>query len=697
MIPIRNAFPGYRVFIFGYEVTEDVIDISIQNHDGRAPNTCTVQLVSPNNRYFMTATDIAKMKGDIIQDDDEDKEISILDDSPVKKIIVDKKRSFPNAIIDMPPAIPDFNAAPHVAVRYPFQASKPIFHPMDPIRVFERDPFNPNRWYHMFAGFLSDFVDTDGYNRDQILTITAEDPSKLLRYARITTNPGVFDIKQRAIYDSVVADIAKFTPHVSMFHNMNLPQILHAMLFGLDTFASKSAKDYGLLDVDLHDKLGTKYSFYEPIMSAKSSPDTKVGRRRWGCGHANLRHSMVFMYGADKADLDKSKMPAGLELYDGQIRLDQYQTFIAHDVKTSDLNTMMAEAVTGYTRDAKVNPNNIQDIIKEIGEHPEIYPVDGGRLIMLLPSGLGPNNNDLIIKEIIKGDINLNTEWTTRAELLYDVMERIEFSFYCSPRGDYIVEFPLIDFDPDDFGFFEDDFTIRTNDTISAESTFTDSKVMTQAISVQQIVKNWDNMSNALSYQIHQHTVNLWHLMPLFGVRQTPVVPKGYISTPDGAKLYGYIQLNKINADAYSSTMNILPRITAWLNRPFRLVAKTHVGTTKSVNHKITWGAQGDVSTTIGLYAMRGWDGETEIIDDGAGGTTKVRVYTPIGGHASRPFNYKTLFGLRSGNKQNKQGKKGRKDASADEKKARGQQNSKNTKQPVKSTLTKPVSPKVKG
>lgn len=57
----RAAFPGYRVFIFGHEVTDDVIDVRVSHSGGsaeRSAGTCSFSIVNPNNKYTLTYADM---------------------------------------------------------------------------------------------------------------------------------------------------------------------------------------------------------------------------------------------------------------------------------------------------------------------------------------------------------------------------------------------------------------------------------------------------------------------------------------------------------------------------------------------------------------------------------------------------------------------------------------------------------------
>jgi len=57
----KYGFPGYRVFIFGHEVTEDVIEVRVNNSGGsvdRSPGSCSITLSNKDNRYTLNHYDM---------------------------------------------------------------------------------------------------------------------------------------------------------------------------------------------------------------------------------------------------------------------------------------------------------------------------------------------------------------------------------------------------------------------------------------------------------------------------------------------------------------------------------------------------------------------------------------------------------------------------------------------------------------
>jgi hypothetical protein len=656
---IRQAFPAYRVFIFGKEVTGDVTSVMNNWHDGPNPSTCTITLLSPEDKYIVTHDDIVKIvtkrgyNGDIGNVENNtmpvaensistDVKASVTDVKDMKwheqngvlttKIAADRI-SMPtdasNQISNVEPQ------SEELIERFPFQCGKPIFHPMDPVRVAFRDPFDPSTWCWIFCGFVSDFTENVGVNQEKTLTVVAESPAKLLRYARFTANSGIVDASKLYVRNAIVADIQTKTAYANLFTDMSIQQVFFAMLFGIEALGKDIIQRAGI-------NLDLSHTTVEQVaISAHGTSSVKklVG----GVGHPNMADSRIFIFGPkDESTTSETSdaFPPGIK--SESISLQEYQNRISHKVSTTDIKSMRnveATNVSGSSTPHTGDGMSIEDVITTIGTRPDLYPVDGGRMFIMLPSNIGHNQRGVITRDFNGGSFALNTEWTTRSEVLYEIIQRAEFVFYVSPRGDWIVEFPMYDFLPSSFGEYEADYTIELRDTATIDATFSDAKVYTQAVTTVHPLAGYD-FSGQVGREIGQQgVVTLWPLIPFYGVRNAPVTSRGYISTMKASVLYSHIVLNRLNADAYTQTVSINPRVQAWLNRPMKVQLRDHIGTVKNISHSIVWGASGYCETSLTMNAMRGWDGTTEKDGD------KInKVYYSIGGEGARPLNYRLLL-----------------------------------------------------
>lgn len=559
-------------------------------------------------------------------------------------------------------AINQFEQLTGQALRYPFQVGDSIFHTNDQIRIFWRDPVNPEAWYHMFAGFVTDYVDSVDADNQRIVRIRAEDPTRILRYARLTSNPGIINFDD--IQTATDASTRTFT--VDAFANLSLVEFLNTVIFGTESArtedeAGSTPGRIRQAELPSNTRIGVNGSSTGPLVQD-------------AVGAFNRERSFVAVFGPD--DTANTSLEIGvLQENFAAMRvqsLGEYQALLDHRVMLSDLSNLglntpdAQQEIVALAQRLPVRRGQVpaEELVKVIGENPHLFPVDYGRLIFLAPGSLGPGTNlDLLLKELIT--INVQTSWRTRLSLIYDVVERLDFQFYASPRGDILCEMPLYDFQPDDFGddvidLGETDFgnvryaftgadrergpyaphlRVARRDTQSWERAFIDNNVRTQMLGTRNLAEGRPSIGTGLDVgQIE--VVNLYGLFPQFGVRAETLDPLGIISNDVAARLYANVRLNQINAEARTANVEILPRVQlVFPNRPLEFEERKFVATLRSVNHDLSWGLSGDMTTSMDLKSIRGWSGQVT-------GSDNRPVYEPIGGFASMGFNYALRFGF---------------------------------------------------
>jgi hypothetical protein len=708
---VRYAYPKFKVFIFGVDITQDVLSVNTTNHDGAAPNTCQITLANELDKYILTTEDVVALNKLKFTNDQLDipwlrNETFTPADPTTERggllsigstafqqalntgfagtkysVLLKKNQVVQNvdrsSLVDIfgrqiqGTRFADYYGS--VIKKYPLTDGSPIFHPMDPVRVFMRDPFDPGRWYYHFTGFVSDMVDNVDQNNTKTLTIVAEDPTKLFRYTRIFINPGIIDAN--VVIEKQDMRAQSFYSH--FMKGFNLPEVFFTLIFGPDRVKAEKILE--------HQHSG----------SGNSNLTTSVR----GIGHFAFDTSGVFTFGPppdqplNQSAQQQREAPA-TKLLDvkPEINLPSlkvWQSIVDHEVQPSDLYTMAAQETREANPGTLVEAANatydalgIEGVVDEIGKHPEVYLVDGGRLLMLIPNSLGADNNKVIINDIIQA-YPLNSEWSSAGSVMYEVIDRIQFIMYCSPRGDIVIEPPLYDFDPDDFGMdsipstdlvntlstvgtantpdaagslvsvlgnaesqipgtprgpYGPNYVLTRGNTYRWEAAFIDEKVYNVATAPHSIFQNYESLPNT-SIIGDLAVVKIPHLIPLYGVRQIPLTPRGYIASTDGALLFCHIALNKLNADAHTFKVDLTPNIQMGVNRPIYIQGRNCISTIKQVTQSLTWGEEGDMETSIDVYATRTWDGHV------ARENLNQPVYSPIGSFASRPLDYNILFG----------------------------------------------------
>jgi hypothetical protein len=567
------------------------------------------------------------------------------------------------------------------AFRYPFVAGAPIFHSNDPVRIFLRDPFNQRVWYHMFAGFVSDWTKSTSVDNSKTLVIRCEDVLRMLRYARMAMNPGLFDI--RALEQD--EDLVFRTFFREGLTELTLPEIIYTLLFGPARVGTADR-----LNVSGADLIRLREESLRPYERSGVNGDETIKVPRYGVGAFNFDRSATFVLGQNESATDIANVLTPPDLrrrevsINGSDALAVYQSFVDHRVRTSDLETMALDghaiSRAGLRLDQKTGDVFSEEIVTKIGENPHIYPVDGGRLIMLLPANLGPNTNRAILEKSFVDSVATQTTWSNRLEIIYNVLERIEFRMFATPRGDVCVEMPLYDFQPSDFGEVAVDsqrarrsytpnthvqgleyaardsigplaphYRIMGQDLMDADLTFSDEHVRTQFRCSWQNLQGYPEGQTADVIGQLPEVVTLRGLVPQFGVRAEQATPTIYVANPEAAQIYCQLKLRQWNADAISAQIDMLPQLRLGPNRPIEVDDGPYVASVRSISHTLDWDG-GDMHSSVGLNYVRVWDG---LIDEDApkrrddivsrtGG--RVPVYSSIGGAASTPLNYALLF-----------------------------------------------------
>jgi hypothetical protein len=270
----RAAFPAYRVFIYGKEVTQDVIEVRVNNSGGsleRTPGGCSFTLVNPSDRYIISHSDmkvIANARAvysDILYSEPTDEEIEFLSTAnkttfygglaeetqslpvkgstdsattvnSIKQEVLSSKMNGNTVVKDQKSSsVMKYNQ--QVIFDYPMQEGDCIFHSNDPVRIVFRDPFDPRIWYWMFSGFVDSFTENKGVNKESTVTITCTDVSKSLRYSIVNIDPGLLDPDVSDVLKNIQnATTTGINLYQELFVGLNIYEILEVLFFGTDSW-----------------------------------------------------------------------------------------------------------------------------------------------------------------------------------------------------------------------------------------------------------------------------------------------------------------------------------------------------------------------------------------------------------------------------------------------------------------------------
>jgi len=263
----RSAFPCYRVFIYGKEVTADVLEVRINQSGGsleRMPGSCSFTLVNPWDKYVITHDDmraIGKARGYITEEasmpTQEELDAVSATDSPgysspaysaevmwssvyvpvsLKRDVLESKMGWKVEVSkNQDSAVVKYDR--EVIFDYPMQEGDCIFHPNDPVRIVFRDPYDPRIWYWMFSGFMDSFTENKGANKDSLVTITCTDVSKMLRYANINIDTGILDPEVATeVQKAANSSVTGLNLFQEFFANLNIFEILEILFFGSESW-----------------------------------------------------------------------------------------------------------------------------------------------------------------------------------------------------------------------------------------------------------------------------------------------------------------------------------------------------------------------------------------------------------------------------------------------------------------------------
>lgn len=681
---VRLSFPAFRVFVFGVEVTDDISSCSTNWTDNRAPSTAEFTLANENDRYVTTAEDIAAMYGDIPLDEVELSErqrqvLSGFNDgvdavnslASIRDYVAEAARTrvgvrlrndnlkyavlsakfaertdiavqqiddlLLRATLGTPgsaqsASLSTLTALSGQALRYPFQVGQCIFHSNDPVRIFMRDPLRSTDWYYGMSGYVSDWSESVDASGKRIVRVVVEDVLRVFRHSLLATNWALHDVG--ALTDTDRITLLR-TWYTNNFAGLSLPETVFSMVFGSTVTGTNPNLR---ATTDQLDESG--------VQGVRPLDDFRIGaygKKPFkfdadGVGSFNFAHSRIFTYGPEASAVAQSRV-AGKD-FESIASLEAYQAEVDHKVTLDDILTLsppdlrsdVEPFILGLPSDPQVA---IPEAVGYIGRHPELFPVDFGRIFMLLPGGLGPaTSRDILTKDIVQS-IATRTQFVKRLAILYNLCERIEFSLYATPKGDVCMEMPLYDFMPDDFGRFAARYTFGLEDTTGWESTFSDEHIRTQFGVTFNLTSQYTLGASTDLWQ-PPGVVRLDALVPQFGIRPEYVDPPSFLTSEAAAAYYGHIKLNQMNANAWTARVGTVMRMGVGPNRPLWFEARNFIATTRAIQSAITWGVSGGVSQSLSTNYRRGWSGLRM-----ANGRI---LYEPIGGFASRPLNYALLF-----------------------------------------------------
>lgn len=482
--------------------------------------------------------------------------------------------------------------------RYPFSPGSLVFHKYDQVRVFARNPLSRvDEWMVVFSGFL----DVKPYTRDRVngmstIRITAQDIRFPMQKMRTQTNPSAAVGNQNTLtFVGKGKSIPGDQPNAGYFNDLIAPNQQLNHVLGGQTFRD---------------------SLYFLILGGK--PTRKFG----GVGVTDIS--------PDNGGIAKNlsavgRMVLGFEAY-------------YHPEKNRKDNTLETwnNVIHFGNREGKFM--TYADVLRIGSETHEWGNNDlwARKVNFLWPAEGAPNTN--LVEFGVATNVTDKVAWSSRLELILDMCQNIDYKMYVSPWGDMVFEFPMWDFNPDNFGpsYAE---CYRFNLHVISEDINDEGG---EAVTAVQVNSNYLNTnirgdasdaSQTAGQQTFGELIRTAYsntLASRIGVQVKTIFKPG-ITSPSALSKFALLELNKAIADYNKFDFKTQYRPFISVNRPIHNVPAYRMGSVTSFT--TTWRLRDTVDLDINLNCVR----KAEM----NGG--KVTFKTVTGGESS-PLSYNKMY-----------------------------------------------------
>jgi murein DD-endopeptidase MepM/ murein hydrolase activator NlpD len=486
--------------------------------------------------------------------------------------------------------------------RFDLAPNRACINRMDPIRVFTLYPFrvpgqvvdatkkNYELWMPEFAGFVKNVsIEDDDIRGRSTVTIEATDiTDSVLHRMRIGTD---ISLNTENALDSVgFANNSTATAGDLGSPGENITQPINPAVAELQNQAlSESDRFYNPDQTQFYDdviasgygqpfpKLPMEQAVANLLVFKQTRLQTNQGNR----GVRNVELGGTFNYDQDQ---------------DRQARqnfLQNWHKFCLFGPKGRPWTRAEVETVGKGTKlDGTYNPNNV-------------------RLWFLLPKEGSGSKNTADLGHFSNNSVNA-VNWTTRLEVLKNLVASIDYRMFISPTGDFICEFPMADFRPEDFGEFKDTFRINKG---LIQSNFGDEQdepiaglILTHGFGDGATIQTDPAAVAAATYT--KVFVFSPYIAGRYGVTTEVVqVPSLLANEKALAQQRAIIEFQKLNARCNALNMSFTYRPFILPNRPLHHLRRTRIGLTVSVNSTFNFGSQPKAETSVGLEHVRQWTG----------------------------------------------------------------------------------------
>lgn len=477
------------------------------------------------------------------------------------------------------PANPD---TPDDVAVWDFQVGDIVLNKHDTIVIWARNPLDEGRdqWYRVFTGFINTVTETtDETVGKSLINISCYCVRALMRRMRIATNDGYGVIEPQVVmtdpslkaFQDIIRPGAGGRTH--FLQGNSLEQAVEQLVTGRMTIGIKGGVD--------PEKL-------------------KTGR----VGSFTLGRILRYPGGTDAAQ-QRVGVPLASNTADNAI-LEEWHTIsmFGDQGDTTTSNGSTAAAGTDGRTTFSDTAFKSYEVVSRLGA--QCFP--GGdddpyakRLHMLLP------NDGTNIKKLHQ--IAFDTQPTqynmsNRFDILNYFVGELDYQFYTSPSGDLLLEFPMYDFLPEDFGpnwapFFKFNTHLMTTTATDESAEMPTGVVVTGSMTG---VGGSEGDSTTRAF-MRRATAFSRTIAARYGIGEFEWVEKNYLIELELVAEYAALLYQKRLMAASQMSFTAAYRPFLMPNRPILHERRNRLGLLQTVEN--SWEIFGEVSNEMTIFALR--------------------------------------------------------------------------------------------
>ena len=601
------------IWIQGVEVSEFVkgqVTINMSGNDGN--NTASFTLDNSNDRFVWTERNLVKFYGPsadlanapYYRDLGEKAAIALTGDGPSFDQVLqslaftgdERLKAEVYAYKANPKRNPPIRNPKNSIcfARFDLSPNRCIFTRMDPIRIFSLYPFRvpgkeyeKGKRYELWCPEFTGYVDNVSLEDDDIrgvstITIDCHDIKEgVLGKMRVSTDltsglstplealgfrSGPISTPQTGGAPPTVQDQAfqqQFKDNTEGFYDINNTQFYDDV--SVTPFAQQVSPNSSLEEA-VYDLLVAK----EPITAESNNR---------GVRGVSLGGS--FFYDSDASG------PQGIT--ESRKFLEDWHKFCLFGPKRRPwTRDEMEEVGRGTTMDGAFAPNKI-------------------RLWFMLPKeGTGPKN----LADLSNVSIQMSHEisWTSRLEIVRNFVAALDYNFMVSPHGDLIVEFPMVDFRPEDFGEFKS--TFRINKGLISTSIGDEQTPPPAGMIVQTGFGEGAGAPDGVAGNLARIFVYSPYIAARYGIEiVNESIPFLLLKDKAVAQQRSVVMYQKVLARSHVLSMTFSYRPFILPNRPLHHMRRTRIGNVVSMDKTLSLGVSPKGEITCGLDNIRLFSG----------------------------------------------------------------------------------------